>query len=421
MEITPDPKTIFNHVKDIGVIWATSEAIKLGYYNGNPEWANLGQGQPETGKLKNGMPRVKTFDIEPGDNRYGPINGMEALRKAIAAHYSRLYRKDKTSLYTFENVSIAMGGRLALTRILSMMGTVRMGYKVPEYPAYEDLLNYQLGHITPVCIPTHKTNNHTLLSQDFLTAVQHHKLDAFLLSNPCNPTGHVIKGQELEAYVRIAGEQHCALIIDEMYSHFIYQKGVPSATPVSSAAYIDDVNKDPVIIIDGLTKSFRYPGWRLAWILGPKEVIADMGRAASGIDGGPSLPVQRAALPLFEPAKADTETQALRNVFSNKQELMMHALHANGITCSPDTGGTFYIWADISTLPAPLHDSDVFFREALKRKVVTLPGHLFDIHPGRQQKKAGFNQYLRLSFGPEEENVKMGLERLTQLIQSHGS
>jgi aspartate/methionine/tyrosine aminotransferase len=70
---------------------------------------------------------------------------------------------------------------------------------------------------------------------------------------------------------------------------------------VSVANYIDDVNKDQVIIIDGLTKSFRYPGWRL----GPKGVIENINRAASAIDGGPSQPIQRAALQVLEPQRAE--------------------------------------------------------------------------------------------------------------------
>ncbi|HXC03180.1 MAG TPA: pyridoxal phosphate-dependent aminotransferase, partial [Bacteroidia bacterium] len=370
-------KRIFKPVKDIGVVWATDEAIKLGYYNGNPEWSNLGQGQPETGRLKKGPARVKVLDIEPGDNRYGPVNGMEALRKAIAANYNRLYRKHKSSQYTFENVSIAMGGRLALTRIFSMMDQVKLGYKVPEYPAYEDLLSYHTQYITPVCIPSLKENNHAVSSHELSAAIHTYQLDAFLFSNPCNPTGHVIREKELEAYVQIARQSNCSLIVDEMYSHFIYEGGTPAASPISSAEFIEQVDTDPVLIVDGLTKSFRYPGWRLAWVLGPKDLISEMGKASSGIDGGPSLPVQRAALPLFEPAKMDQEAHALRTVFSHKQTLMIQALNECGITCSPDTSGTFYIWADISALPSPLNNAIDFFHLALNQKVVTLPGYLF--------------------------------------------
>ncbi len=419
MEKLITARCAFIEVNDIGVIWVMDEAKKIGFYNGNPEWANLGQGEPEVGEMKGAPERIKQFSIEPNDDRYGPLNGMLELRKAIAEHYNRLYRKNKISKYTAGNVSIAMGGRLALTRIFTILGKIRLGYKTPEYPAYEDMLNYQLDRITPVCILSKKQNNFSIPSVSFKKAVKQYHLDAFLFSNPCNPTGHVIKDGELNEYLKIAKEENCTLIVDEVYSHFIYENGKPADGPVSSAAFVEDVNSDSILIVDGLTKSFRYPGWRLAWILGPEKVIEDIGCAASAIDGGPSLPIQRAAIQLFEPERADQESNALREVFARKQNIILNTLRENGIICSDDSESTFYIWADISRLPPPLNNSDCFFKEALKHKVITVPGNIFDIHPGSQKKEFNFNQYVRFSFGPEEENLKMGLERITELIKSH--
>ena len=416
---TIEPKSAFNEMQDIGVIWVMDEAIKLGFNSGNPEWVNLGQGEPEVGEMKGGPPRIKEFTIEPEDNRYGALNGMEALRTVIANHYNQLYRKNKPSKYTAENVSIAMGGRLALTHIFNIIGSIRLGYKIPEYPAYKQMLNFHKEQITAVCVPSKKENNYSIPSNEFADAIAMYKLDAFLFSNPCNPTGHVIKGIELNAYVKIAREQNCALIIDEVYSHFIYNNGKPANAPVSSAEYIDDVNEDTVLIVDALTKSFRYPGWRLAWILAPKNITEDLGRVASAIDGGPSLPIQRAAIQLFEPARMRLETQTLREVFNRKQTLMLNSLRKNGMVCSQDSSGTFYIWADISELPPPLNNSDTFFREALKCKVMVVPGHLFDINQNHQKNGIQFNNYIRFSFGSNEENVIKGLERISELIKSY--
>jgi aspartate/methionine/tyrosine aminotransferase len=412
-------KSTFQEIRDIGVIWVLDEAAKLGFYNGNPEWVNLGQGEPEVGEMEGAPPRIKEFIINSNDNRYGPVNGIDELRNAIAAYYNRLYRKNKTSNYTAANVSIAMGGRLALTRLFTTLGAIRLGYKVPEYPAYEDMLNYQLNRVNPICVPSIKKNNYSIPPDDFSSAIEKYTLDAFLFSNPCNPTGHVIKGKELNAYLSAAKKQKCALIIDEFYSHFIYENGKPADSPVSSAEFIDDVNSDAVIIVDGLTKSFRYPGWRLAWILGPEHIITNLGRATSAIDGGPSIPIQKAALQLFEPERAEKETKALRTIFSRKHNLMLTCLRANGMICSTDSNCTFYVWADISQLPSPLNNSDVFFKEALKHNVITVPGYMFDIHPGVMQKDSTFKQFVRFSFGPEENNLKLGLERITKLIQSY--
>src|ERR1019366_2127898 len=173
------PNNAFIEVPDIGVIWVMDEAFKMGFYNGNPEGANLGQGEPEVGEMNGAPPRIKEFTIEPDDDRYGPLNGMESLRQAIANHYNRLYRKSKSSKYSADNVSIAMGGRLALTRIFSIIGKIRLGYKVPEYPAYQDMLNYQGERITPVHIPSKKENNYSIPSDEFAGAINEYYLDAF--------------------------------------------------------------------------------------------------------------------------------------------------------------------------------------------------------------------------------------------------
>jgi len=129
MEQKDKYKNIFDEVKDIGVIWVMDEAVKLGFYPGNPQWANLGQGEPEVGKIKGAPSRINEFHIEPDDDKYGPLNGMEPLRKTIADYYNNLYRKSKTSKYTADNVSIAMGGRLALTRIFTAIEKIRLEKK----------------------------------------------------------------------------------------------------------------------------------------------------------------------------------------------------------------------------------------------------------------------------------------------------
>src|SRR5207245_26365 len=122
----------------------------------------------------------------------------------------------------------------------------------------------------------------------------------------CNPTGNVVQGEELARLVAIARERGVTLLLDEFYSHFVYTpEGRPGPGPVSAAAYVEDVEKDPVILFDGLTKSFRYPGWRVGWALGPSAMMETMARAASSIDGGASRIAQRAALVVLEPSRAD--------------------------------------------------------------------------------------------------------------------
>ena len=98
-------------------------------------------------------------------------------------------------------------------------------------------------------------------------------LSAILLSNPCNPTGKLIAGDEMNGWVSVARRLDCTLLLDEFYSHYIWNERLQATdAPYASAAeHIEDVNSDPVLILDGLTKNWRYPGWRVAWTLGPKS------------------------------------------------------------------------------------------------------------------------------------------------------
>ncbi len=403
----------------MGVIYVVAEAMKLGFTNGDPDWCNLGQGQPEVGPMAGAPPRINQMTLEPSDHAYGPIGGTEAFREAVARHYNRLYRQGKASQYTAENVSVAAGGRLVLTRIFSALGAVRMGYQIPDYTAYEDMINAHLHRVTPVLVRTHADERFRIAPDAFRPLVEAQRLDAYLMSNPCNPTGQVVQGEALAERVRVARAHDCTLILDEFYSHFIYTpEGRPAPGPVSAARYVEDVDRDPVLLVDGLTKCFRYPGWRLGWAVGPRDMITSLGCAASAVDGGPGQPVQRAALQVLEAARADQETRALRQVFARKRKLMVERLDEMGFKFADQSESTFYVWVNIEDLPAPLHNAERLFREALSRKVLTVPGKFFDVNPG--QNRAGLSpyaQWMRLSFGPPEENVILGLDRLATLIE----
>lgn len=85
----------FRPIPYMGVIYVVAEAMKLGFWNGNPDWCNLGQGQPEVGEMDGAPPRIKEILMEPGDHAYGPIAGTNELRQAVADHYNRLYRQGK--------------------------------------------------------------------------------------------------------------------------------------------------------------------------------------------------------------------------------------------------------------------------------------------------------------------------------------
>ena len=414
----PAPRGALREVPYMGVIFVVAEAHKLGFYNGHPDWSNLGQGQPEVGEMAGAPPRIQSVTLDPSDHAYGPLGGIDAMRETVAASYNRLFRGGGRRRYGAGNVCVAQGGRLALTRIFAALGGHNVGYQLPDYTAYEDLFNLHLARLSPVPVRTREQDGFVLTSRQFEQAVVEHGLSAFVLSNPCNPTGNVIAGKELARLLAIARERHVTLILDEFYSHFHYTaRGRPAAGPVSGAEFVVDPERDPVLLVDGLTKSFRYPGWRVGWVLGPTPMMESIARTASAIDGGPSRIAQRAAIQALEPARADQETRALRVEFARKRNEMVKRLRAMGIEFAQEPRSTFYCWASLRRLPPPLDDAMTFFRRALEYKVMTVPGEFFDVNPGKRRGgESPYRQWMRFSFGPPMGNMVMGLERLAKMV-----
>jgi len=412
------PRGAFREVPYMGVIFVVDEAHKRGFWNGHPEWSNLGQGQPEVGPYEGAPPRIEQVTIRPEDHAYGRLEGIDELREAVAEHYNRLYRRGMGSRYTAANVAIANGGRLALTRAMAALGAVKIGYQLPDYTAYEDMFNLHLARMQPVAVATQEQDGFQLTPRQFADAVGRHDLDAFVISNPCNPTGNVVQGADLETMVDTARQHRTTLLLDEFYSHFIYTEGgKPAPAPVSAAAYVEDVERDPVVLFDGLTKSYRYPGWRVGWAVGPQAMVESMARTASSIDGGPSRIAQLAALQALEPAQADQETEALRVNFVKKRNLMVQRLEAMGIRFARQPLSTFYCWACLDRLPAPIDNAMEFFWRALDHRVMTVPGKFFDVNPGGARSgPSPYERWMRFSFGPPIDNMVMGLDRLAEMV-----
>jgi aspartate/methionine/tyrosine aminotransferase len=409
----------FRPVPRTGVIFVTAEAQKRGFTPQDPSWCNLGQGQPDTGELPGAPPRVTSVAIDPGDQEYAPVAGLWELRETIAAHYNRLYRRGLPSQYSAENVSISGGGRAALTRAAASLGPVNLGHFLPDYTAYEELLDAFKGFISiPILLEAERGYDFSV--EDLRKEVLGRGLSALLVSNPANPTGKVVGGVALEAWVHLARSLDCALLIDEFYAHYVWTD--PPA-PHSAAAYVRDVNKDPVVLFDGLTKNWRYPGWRVTWTVGPKSVIDAVASAGSFLDGGGSKPLQRAAVALFEPGHVEREFLAIHAAFRPKRDRLLEGLRALGVRVDRAPEGTFYVWGDLSGLPPPLAEGMAFFRAALEHQVITVPGEFFDINPGKRRRgrASRFRNHARFSFGPSMEVVDRALERLAALIRARAA
>jgi len=407
----------FRKVPKTGVIYVTSEASRLGFSPTDPDWCNLGQGQPETGELPGAPPRVSSVAVHIDDQEYAPVAGLWELREAVAGLYNHLYRKGLPSQYSAENVCISGGGRAALTRAAASLGSINLGHFLPDYTAYEELLDI-FKAFTPIPILLDGDRGYSFTPDDLRKEVLGRGLSALLMSNPCNPTGKLVAGEELSRWVSVARELDCTLLLDEFYSHYVYRSRTGQLPVESAARYVEDVDADPVVLFDGFTKNWRYPGWRITWAVGPKSVVERFASAGSFLDGGGSKPLQRAAVDLLDFDHVEQETRAIERVFRAKRDTTIARLQRIGVRFDRIPDGTFYAWGDVSELPGPLSDGMSLFRAALQKKVIVVPGEFFDVNPGKRRsgRASRFRNYVRFSFGPSAATVDKALDRLEALV-----
>ena len=413
----------FRDVPRTGVIFVMTEAARMGYTSNDPAWTNFGQGQPEVDAIPGAPTRISEIAISPEDNEYAPVAGLWELREAVAEHYNALYRRGMPSQYSAENVCISSGGRAALTRVAASLGEVNLGHFLPDYTAYEELLSlFRLFNPIPILLDPDRGYDFSL--EELRREVLGRGLGALLISNPCNPTGKAISGETLRGWCSIARKLDATLILDEFYSHYAwtsYEDDSKLPPTVTAARYVEDVDRDPVVIVNGLTKNWRYPGWRVCWTVGPKAVIDRISSAGSFLDGGGSRPMQRATIPLLEPELSMSEARAIQRVFRKKRDMMLSRLSAIGVHVERPPEGTFYVWGNVRTLPDPISTGMDLFRAGLERQLICVPGEFFDVNPGqRRQHHSRFKHHVRFSFGPAEETLTGGLDRLEALVKELG-
>lgn len=413
-----DPSHSFRDVPRTGVIYVMAEAAARGFKYGHPDWANLGQGAPETGAIPGGLPRVESIELNARTHEYSPVEGLPELREAVANLYNARYRKGMASQYSAENVAISPGGRAGLTRIAASLGNIHLGHLLPDYTAYEELLDIFRAFV-PIPIVLGKEDGFRLSAERLRKAIVGGGLGSVLLSNPCNPTGQLIFGEEMRKWVDTARSLSCTLIIDEFYSHYLHGKAADESNAARSAAsFVDDVNRDPILLVDGLSKNWRYPGWRISWTVGPKALIERISSAGSFLDGGPSHPIQQAAIPLLDPHRADQEARAIQSAFKAKRDLILERLPQMGMQLAAPPQGAFYVFPNLEKLPPALQNGMDFFKAALEEKVIVVPGQFFDVNPGKRRSHipSRLRKHCRISYGPSIETLRFGLDRLAAII-----
>jgi len=291
--INPDEETVpgIQHPGSTGVIYCSDRAQANGFnYASSHKWANLGQGAPEVGPIPEATERPLKVEYDVDTLEYAPTTGVKSLREAVANLYNTTYRQGKASQYTYENVCIVPGGRAGLSRIAAVIGDVYCSYQVPDYTAYDQMLS-AFRRLIPIPIALKPENHYNLDLEQVKKDIDTQGLAVIIASNPRNPTGQIIQGKDLKELVNICHESATTVILDEFYSWYIYHEDDKDiGKSISSAEYIEDVNRDSVVIVDGLTKNWRLPGWRVCWVVGPKNLITALSQSGSFLDGGANHP-----------------------------------------------------------------------------------------------------------------------------------
>ncbi|EGG05118.1 uncharacterized protein MELLADRAFT_48881 [Melampsora larici-populina 98AG31] len=401
-----------------GVIFVMDRAMANGFSYEDPDWANFGQGAPEVGDIPGASHKPETFDIASMGidvHEYAPTTGVKALRAAVANYYNQTYRMGKESQYTFENVCIVPGGRAGLTRVASVVGEVYVGYQLPEYTAYDQMLSV-FRRLVPIPSALSAEDNYKLHIDTLRENINQMGLSVIFASNPRNPTGQAIEGDELKELVEV-GRNGQTVVLDEFYSW--YNLDGTLGESLSGAKYVENVNKDALVIIDGLTKNWRCPGWRVCWVVGPKCLISALSQSGSFLDGGASHIMQMAAIPMLDLKRVEQDKVALQKHFRMKKERVLARLEEMGLKVKVPPKWTFYIWLDLSDLPPPLNSGLVFFEELLKQKVIVVPGIFFDLNPAHRRNlfSSPCHHFVRLSFGPPLPQLEKGLDGIERVLR----
>ncbi|KAI5788841.1 pyridoxal phosphate-dependent transferase [Peziza echinospora] len=402
-----------------GVIWTTERAYALGYEECPNDWGNLGQGAPEVEDIPHSFHRPTELLLPIQSREYGPVSGITPLRKAVANLYNSIYRVGKESQYTYENVCIVPGGRAGLIRIAAVIGTSYLSYFVPDYTAYNEMLGVFRGGFVAVPVVL-KEEEKWRITPEMVQEEIRRGVSVVLTSNPRNPAGMVVKGEELKK-IQTVCRNKATLVMDEFYSGYYYGSGCDGSM-ISAAENVEDVDTDDVLIIDGLTKNFRLPGWRIAWVIGPKTFIKAIGSCGSYLDGGANVPFQEEAVKFLDPVLMKNEMKALQRHFKDKRDYVVGRFEQMGFCLKYVPDSTFYIWLDVSRLPPPINHGLGFFEECLQEKVIVVPGIFFDINPSKRRElfDSPCHRFVRVSYGPRMDILEKGMDGIQRVLKKHG-
>jgi len=336
-----------------------------------------------------------TYDaLKNGYTHYTSSFGLMEFRQKICETTT----KSRGFTPNIDQVLVTPGANIAI--FYAIFCLVDPGDEVmvpdPGFPTYYSTI--KMCDVTPVRIPLKEENQFRMNPDDVESKITT-KTRLIIINSPQNPTGSVMKKEEIKAIYDLAKKHDLYLYSDEIYARMIYD-----GTEFFSPSIYDKCN-ERTIISNGFSKSFAMTGWRLGAVIGPVEVIKRMELLLQTTSSCVSPFIQKAGIEAITGDQSSIKT--MYKEYETRRNLLVDGMNSiNGISCIKP-GGAFYIFANIKKTGMTSEEvADYLLNDA---GVAVLPGTNFGEHG---------EGYIRLCYATSKQNIIEGIERIKKSINS---
>ncbi|MEY3279732.1 MAG: hypothetical protein RIR63_924 [Actinomycetota bacterium] len=335
------------------------------------------------------------------NHRYSPTPGLPDLRDAIVAKTKR----DSNYEITADQVLVTNGGKQAVYQAFATI--VDVGDEVllpsPYWTTYPECI--QLAGGKAVEVFADETQNY-LVTVEQLEAARTPKTKALLFCSPSNPTGSVYSVEQVKAIGEWALKNNIWIIADEIYEHLLYDGATAPSMPVLVPGLADTT-----IILNGVAKTYAMTGWRVGWMIGPKDVIKAATNLQSHLTSNVSNVSQRAAIAALTGDLA--AVHKMGEAFNRRRKLIVSLLNEiPGFSC-PTPTGAFYVYPSVKGVlgktirgKTPTTSAELATLILEEVEVAAVPGEAF-----------GPSGYLRFSYALSDEDIVEGIGRIKKLVE----
>ncbi len=333
------------------------------------------------------------YSLEKGKTRYTSNAGLAELRREIAAYQARRFQLH----YDFANqIVVTVGGSEGIDLAIRCM--VDPGDEVivpvPSFVCYGPLVTMAGG--TPVLVQT-KAENEFRLTADELKAAITPRTKLLVLPFPNNPTGAVLRRQDLEELAAVLRGTEIMVISDEIYAELTYDMHH------TSIANIPDMY-ERTILVGGFSKSHAMTGWRMGYLCGPAPIIKQTLKLHQfGIMSAPTTS-QYAAVEAMR--NGDRDIEKMRDEYDGRRRFLVEGLNRIGLKCY-EPKGAFYVFPDITS--TGLSSDEFCERFLMEEKVAVISGSAFG--PGGE----GF---VRCCYATSMKDIAEALTRMDNFLMN---